>query len=102
MKENPNVNILIEGYADIRGTDEYNLRLAQRRADATKAFLVKLGVDPTRIEAASRGETSRFAPGNEEEAYQLNRRAHFIPMRPGSIPGARIFFKFNKESKPKL
>jgi peptidoglycan-associated lipoprotein len=93
LKNNPDVKIIIEGYADIRGTDEYNLRLGQRRADAAKAYLVKLGIDPSRIIAVSKGETTKFAPGSTEEAYQLNRRAHFIPMRPGSMPGARIMLK---------
>ena len=98
--QNPDMYILIEGYADIRGTDEYNLRLAQRRADATKAFLVSLGVAPSRITTASGGETTQFGAGTTEEAYQLNRRAHFIPVRPGSMPGARIFLK--KASKSTL
>ncbi|MER3446168.1 MAG: hypothetical protein C4291_04710 [Candidatus Dadabacteria bacterium] len=102
LKKNPNVTIVIEGYADIRGTSAYNLRLAQRRANATKAYLVKLGIDPSRIQAVSRGETSKFAAGSTEEAFQLNRRAHFIPTKPGASPGARIFFKFNDESKPAL
>ncbi len=102
LKKNPNVTIVIEGYADIRGTSAYNLRLAQRRANATKAYLVKLGIDPSRIQAVSKGETSKFAAGSTEEAFQLNRRAHFIPMKPGASPGARIYFKFNDESKPAL
>src|SRR3990172_9314063 len=70
------------------------------RADATKAFLVSLGVAPSRITTASGGETTQFGAGTTEEAYQLNRRAHFIPVRPGSMPGARIFFK--KASKSTL
>jgi peptidoglycan-associated lipoprotein len=103
LKKNPNVTIVVEGYADIRGTNAYNLRLAQRRANATKAYLVKLGVDPSRIQAVSRGETSKFAAGSTEESFQLNRRSHFIPTKPSaSLPGARIFFKFNDESKPAL
>jgi peptidoglycan-associated lipoprotein len=103
LKKNPNVTVVIEGYADIRGTPAYNLRLAQRRADATKAYLVKLGIDPSRITTASGGETQQFGAGTTEESYQLNRRAHFTPTKPSaSLPGARIFFKFNEESKPAL
>lgn len=102
LKKNPNITIVVEGYADIRGTNAYNLRLAQRRANATKAYLVKLGVDPSKIQAVSKGETSKFAAGSTEESFQLNRRAHFIPTKPGTSPGARIFFKFNDESKPEL
>ncbi|MGE5443623.1 MAG: OmpA family protein [Ignavibacteriales bacterium] len=102
LKKNPNVTMVVEGYADIRGTNAYNLRLAQRRANATKAYLVKLGVDPSRIQTVSKGETSKFAAGSTEEAFQLNRRSHFVPMKGGASPGARIFFKFNDESKPNL
>jgi peptidoglycan-associated lipoprotein len=102
LKNNPDIKVVIEGYADIRGTDAYNLRLAQRRANAAKAYLVKLGIDPGRIEAVGKGETTQFAAGSTEEAYQLNRRARFIPVKPGAMPGARIFFKFNEESKPAL
>jgi peptidoglycan-associated lipoprotein len=102
LKTNPGMTIVIEGYADIRGTDAYNLALAQRRADAAKAYLVQLGVDPSRIQTTSQGETSKFAAGTTEDAYQLNRRAQFVPVNAGAAPGARIFFKFNEESKPAL
>jgi outer membrane protein OmpA-like peptidoglycan-associated protein len=96
LKKNPNVTVVIEGYADIRGTPAYNLRLGQRRADATKAYLVKMGVDPARITTASGGETTQFAAGTTEDSFQLNRRAHFVPTGPqASAPGARIYFKFN-------
>ncbi|GBD38835.1 Peptidoglycan-associated lipoprotein [bacterium HR37] len=99
LKANPDLRIVIEGYADIRGPAAYNLRLAQRRADAAKAYLVRLGIDPARIEAVGKGETTKFAAGTTEEAYQLNRRAHFIPLKPGAAPGARIILKLDKENK---
>ncbi len=102
LKKNPKVTVVVEGYADIRGTVAYNLKLGQRRANATKAYMVKLGVDPNRIQIVSKGETSRFAAGSTEDAFQLNRRSHFIPTKPGAMPGARIYFKFNDESKPAL
>ncbi|MGH7890066.1 MAG: OmpA family protein, partial [Thermodesulfobacteriota bacterium] len=95
LKNNPGMTIVIEGYADIRGSDAYNLGLAQRRADSAKAYLVSLGVDPSRIQITSQGETTKFAAGSTEDAYQLNRRAQFVPVNPGAAPGARIFFKFN-------
>ena len=102
LEQNPNLTMVIEGYADIRGSDQYNLDLAQRRADATRDALVELGVDENRIQTVSKGETTQFAAGTTEDAYQLNRRARFVPMQPGTTPGARIYFKFNEESKPAL
>ncbi|MEE8299285.1 MAG: OmpA family protein [Thermodesulfobacteriota bacterium] len=91
-----NVTVLIEGYADIRGTPAYNLQLAQRRADAAKAVLVGLGIDPSRITTASGGETTQFGAGTTEEAYQLNRRAHFIATSPSAKVGARLIFSYAK------
>lgn len=91
-----NVTVLIEGYADIRGTPAYNLQLAQRRADAAKAVLVGLGIDPSRITTASGGETTQFGAGTTEEAYQLNRRAHFIGTSPSAKVGARLIFSYAK------
>lgn len=94
LQADANLTVLIEGYADIRGTPAYNLRLAQKRADSTKAFLVQMGIDPTRISTASGGETTQFGAGTTEEAYQLNRRAHFIATSPTAKVGARLIFKY--------
>jgi len=71
--------VVIEGYCDIRGTEEYNLALGQRRADSTKNYLVGLGVSPSKVQAISKGETEQFAFGTSEYDYQQNRRAHFVP-----------------------
>ncbi len=72
--------VIIEGYCDIRGTEEYNLSLGQRRAEATKSFLVGLGVSPSKLEAVSKGETEMWAPGFTDYDYQQNRIAHFVPV----------------------
>jgi len=72
--------VVIEGYCDIRGTEEYNLALGQRRAEATKSFLVGLGVSPSKLEALSKGETEMWAPGFTDYDYQQNRRTHFVPV----------------------
>ena len=92
LKQSPELNVVIIGYADIRGDSAYNLRLAQRRADSAKAYLVRQGVDPSRIKTDSGGETTEFAAGSTEDAYQLNRRAHFIPTKGpvSEVVGARI------------
>ncbi len=95
LNDNPSITVLIEGYADIRGTPAYNLKLAQNRADSTRAGLVNLGVDASRIQTASGGETEQFAAGTTEDAYQLNRRAHLIVTSPTARVGARIIFQYN-------
>lgn len=81
IKENSDMLrvVVIEGYCDARGTEEYNLALGQRRAESAKAYLVGLGVSPSKVEALSKGETEKWAAGATEDAYQQNRRAHFVP-----------------------
>ena len=77
----PDATIVIEGHCDERGTEEYNLALGDRRAQATKAYLVQLGIAAYRMETISFGEERPFAPGYDEAAYRMNRRAHFIVIR---------------------
>ena len=96
LRDNPDFTVLIQGYADIRGTAEYNLALALRRAKAAKNFLIGLGINPVRIVAVSKGATMRFAPGTTEEAYQLNRRDQFIPIKPGTGTGALTTYRTNE------
>ncbi len=74
----PNVKILIEGHCDERGSEEYNLALGDKRANAAKEFLIKEGVDPSRIRTISYGEERPFDPRHNEEAWAKNRRAHFV------------------------
>lgn len=74
-------SLLIEGHCDERGTDEYNLALGERRARATKDYLVSLGIAEGRASTISYGESKPFAEGHNEEAWQQNRRAHFIALK---------------------
>lgn len=96
LRDNPDFTVLIQGYADIRGTSQYNLALALRRANAAKNFLIGLGIDPVRIVAVSKGATTKFAPGTTEEAYQLNRRDQFISIKPGTGTGALTTYRTNE------
>jgi peptidoglycan-associated lipoprotein len=96
LRENPGFTVLIQGYADIRGTAQYNLALALRRANAAKNFLIGLGVSPVRIVAVSKGATTRFALGTTEETYQLNRRDQFISIKPGTGTGALTTYLTNE------
>jgi peptidoglycan-associated lipoprotein len=70
-------NLLAEGYADERGTDEYNLALGAKRAQAVKDYLASLGVEPSRLDTISYGEERPLDPGHDEMAWALNRRVHF-------------------------
>jgi len=77
LLKHPEYNIRIEGYCDERGTEEYNLALGQRRADAAKKYLIELGVSPDRISTISYGEENPIDPRHCEEAWAKNRRDQF-------------------------
>jgi len=78
LMQYPSVVILIEGHCDERNTREYNLALGERRANAVRDYLMSLGVPGSRIRTISYGEERPFALGSSEEAWQLNRRSHFV------------------------
>lgn len=78
MKRYPTWVITIEGHADERGTAEYNLALGERRALAARNYLVSLGIPADRLRTVSYGKEFPFDPGRTEEAFSLNRRAHFV------------------------
>jgi peptidoglycan-associated lipoprotein len=75
LRANPSVRVAIEGHADERGTREYNLALAERRANSVLNYLVELGVDPERLSVISFGKEKPAAIGSNETAWALNRRA---------------------------
>lgn len=77
LVSHPNVKIVIGGYCDERGSDEYNLALGQNRADATKKALVSAGVAADRIRVISYGKEKPFCTESTESCWQLNRRAGF-------------------------
>lgn len=78
LKANPQTALLIEGHCDERGTREYNLGLGERRAKAARDYLVSAGINPKRIKTISYGKERPFAPGHDESAWRLNRRAQFV------------------------
>jgi peptidoglycan-associated lipoprotein len=73
----PDVRVVIGGYCDERGSNEYNLALGQNRADAAKKALVDAGVAETRIRVISYGKEKPFCSESTEECWQQNRRAGF-------------------------
>ncbi len=81
LLKNPSVRLLIEGHCDERGTNEYNMALGEKRAQAAKDYLVNLGVSPSRIDTISYGEERPLDPRHNEEAWAKNRRDHFVILK---------------------
>jgi len=77
LMENPTVKMRIEGHCDERGTVEYNLALGEKRAQAAKEYLLKLGVSASRVETISYGKEKPVAFGTNEDAWAKNRRDEF-------------------------
>jgi len=78
LMNHPDVNVLIEGHCDERGTEEYNLALGEKRALTARDFLVRFGIDRSRISIISYGEERPLDPASNETAWSANRRAHFV------------------------
>ncbi len=78
LMDHPNMDIVIQGHCDERGTDEYNLALGEKRAQAARDFLVNFGIAKSRISVISYGEERPVDPGHDEEAWVQNRRAEFV------------------------
>lgn len=70
--------VTIEGHADSRGTNEYNLALGERRASAIRDYLVGLGIAAARIAIVSKGEEDPLCKDEVESCWTTNRRGHFI------------------------
>ena len=77
LTSHPTIKVVIGGYCDERGSDEYNLALGQNRANATKDALVTAGVATTRIRVVSYGKEKPFCADSNEQCWQLNRRGGF-------------------------
>ncbi|MCY3827337.1 MAG: OmpA family protein [Candidatus Dadabacteria bacterium] len=72
--------ILVFGFCDIRGTEEYNLSLGKKRADEIKKYMIGKGVSPDMLHSISKGETEIWQEGTSDEAYSRNRRGHFMAL----------------------
>ena len=73
LKAHPEITISVAGHCDERGTREYNLALGERRANATKNYLVSLGIDAGRISTISYGKERPIVLGRNEAAWAQNR-----------------------------
>lgn len=81
LNDEKDLNIALEGHCDERGTNEYNLALGEKRAKATKDYLVSLGTSPDRITIVTYGEEKQICTDQTETCWQQNRRAHFVILR---------------------
>jgi len=82
LKENTEVEIIVEGHCDERGTTDYNLALGDRRAKSIRNYLIRLGIKGNRIATISYGEEKPVDLRNNEAAWAKNRRGELL----GRIP----------------
>ncbi|AZQ83592.1 peptidoglycan-associated lipoprotein Pal [Colwellia sp. Arc7-635] len=78
LNENTNVNVLIEGHADERGTPEYNIALGERRAKSIETYLENMGVSSSQLSVVSYGEEKPMVKDRSEGAFAKNRRAVLV------------------------
>jgi peptidoglycan-associated lipoprotein len=78
LKANPSLRFTVEGHCDERGSEEYNLGLGDRRANAVKNYLISLGIGADRMNPISYGKERPQCREATEECYQRNRRGHFV------------------------
>jgi len=78
LKRWTSTRLMVEGHADSRGTNEYNLALAERRAASVRDYLVSLGLPADRVTIVSKGEEAPFCTEESESCWQQNRRGHFV------------------------
>lgn len=74
LQRYPGTEVLIVGHTDNVGSDEYNMGLSQRRADAARSYLVSMGVPAERIRTSGRGESEPIASNETQSGQQQNRR----------------------------
>jgi peptidoglycan-associated lipoprotein len=78
LDKHPEINVIIEGHTDERGSKEYNIAFGDRRAGAVKSFLIRQGIERQRLNAVSFGKEKPIDPRRTEEARAKNRRVHFV------------------------
>lgn len=89
---NPLVNILIEGHADVRGTEQYNSWLSERRAEIVRDYLVSRGIAPDRLGTRTYGEKKALCSEDNGNCRRQNRRVHLIPVRQDLVNQHRKIF----------
>ena len=77
LSTNPTVSVVVEGHADETGSEGYNQRLSEKRANAAAEYLIQLGVSADRLSTKGYGETSPLTENNTSEGRTANRRVEF-------------------------
>jgi outer membrane protein OmpA-like peptidoglycan-associated protein len=85
LDENKDRTVMIEGYTDNVGSEDYNMGLSQRRADSVKAYLVNAGIASSRLLSAGKGEASPVAGNDTASGRQQNRRVEVIIANASSV-----------------
>lgn len=78
LAKDPNEKLRIEGYCDERGSEEYNLALGDKRADAVREFFKTMGVPQAQLTVISYGKEKPVCTEQSEDCWQKNRRAHIV------------------------
>jgi peptidoglycan-associated lipoprotein len=78
LQGNPQSRVQVEGHCDERGSEEYNIALGAKRAQAAKDYLVTLGIDGSRISTISYGKELPLCTEHDESCWAQNRRDHFV------------------------
>jgi len=86
LEKHPERNVLIEGHTDSVGSDEFNLGLSQRRADAVKEVLLAKGISPDRMLTKGYGKQFPVASNETDSGRQLNRRVEVVILEEGVKP----------------
>jgi peptidoglycan-associated lipoprotein len=78
MRRWTSIRVRIEGHADSRGTNEYNVALGERRASAAQEYIISLGIPAARFTIVSKGEEEPVCRDEAESCWFQNRRAFFV------------------------
>ena len=81
LSKEPGLTVVLEGHADFKGTDDYNKKLSEKRAETVKQGLVAIGVDAARVSTVSFGKGAPELPEQTDWARAVNRR---VAIRPAS------------------
>jgi len=78
MRRWPSTRVTVEGHADARGTNQYNLALGEKRGAAVRDYMIGLGIAADRLVVVSRGEELPLCTEETDDCFARNRRGHFI------------------------